>query len=102
MVALVTLSEAKRHLGYSVSESDEDLDEAITLQMGAASDLVLDYITEGDDAWTAETVPSRVKSAILLVLGSLWRNRGDDEKAPNPITEAVDNLLYGLRDPSLA
>ncbi|WP_230961127.1 head-tail connector protein [Burkholderia cepacia] len=67
----------------------------------------MDYLKlkEVPDTWalehgdTASTVPGAVRSAVLLVLGTLYDDR---EGATSPLTPAVESLLMRLRDPAVA
>ncbi|ACL57572.1 head-tail connector protein [Methylobacterium nodulans] len=94
-MALVTLEAAKLHL--RIDGTDEDA--LVQDKIEAATDLVLDYLKTPEHGWTAETVPARVKAAILLALGVLYENR---EGQVDPLTDAVRSLLHRLRDPAIA
>lgn len=99
MTALVTMARARAHLRMVGATQDEEL----AAKMEEASAIVLDYVTtEGKDAWTAESVPGVVSSAVLLVLGALWSGRAGAEDAPEPLSDPVRNLLRRHRDPALA
>lgn len=103
MVALVTLEEALVHLGYgAAADADEELAAAVEADAETASDLIVAYVREPDENWTDANLPARIKSAILVTLTNVWAARTDPANAPPPITETVDHLLYGLRDPALA
>ncbi len=93
MVALVTLAEAKAHL--RVLNTDHDTD--ITMKMGQASDIIIDYIKTPDHGWTDSTAPNLIKAAILLVLGTLF-----DEREGAGIPDGVKDILWRYRDPALA
>lgn len=99
MTALVTVDRAKLQLRIIGSA----LDGEIAKKIEEASAIVLDYVTtEGKESWTAENVPGVVSSAVLLVLGALWSGRAGAEDAPQPLSDAVRNLLRRHRDPALA
>lgn len=61
-----------------------------------ASLIVLRHVKREDDPWAEGEVPDDVRAAILIVARNLW----DEEE--QPLSEAVVNLLRGLRDPTLA
>jgi len=111
---LVTLAEAKKAAQIQTFDGDDDL----YLRLEVATELCLDYIDNRiDDAddewletilgWTVETVPRRVKGAILHTFVHLARFRGDDPGKDQP---ALDNslpplaraMLDRLRDPTVA
>jgi hypothetical protein len=106
-MALATLAVGKQHLRITVNEFDAE----ITRLLEQSSAIVLVYIgAEADDSWTADTDPATdqgfavAQSAVLEVLGNLWRHRGDaDEAVPGPLTDRVKSILYaaGLRVPSI-
>ena len=101
-MAIVTLSQAKSHL----REDSNDRDADITLKLAAAEAAVREYITEDEDDWGTAGPPATVQAAVLLMLGDLDANRGDQEQAQGPadgyLPKAVTNLLYRHRDPSMA
>lgn len=96
MTDLVTLDEAKFHLRIDDTFSDVDLAEKIT----QASDIVVDYVgtTAADGStpanWTQTTVPPRAKTAVLLVLGTLFASR---EGFDDPLSVGAVCLLTRLR-----
>ena len=93
MVALVTLAEAKDHL--RVTGDDDDAD--ITLKVGMATDIVIDYIEKPAHGWDATTAPPLIKAAILLVLSPLY-----DDSEGDPLSDPVRRILHRQRDPALA
>lgn len=111
MTSLVTLVDAKAHLRVT-----HDLEDALIADKAVqATDACLDYLKLLliPPDWTTETVPPRVKAAILLQLEDLYANRGADGTGPTPTAGAdrqadgylsprVTALLYRLRDPALA
>ena len=55
------------------------------------------------EAWTDLTVPSRVQAAVMMVLGHLWRFRGDEDMGIDAaLWESIDRVLMRDRDPALA
>ena len=116
LVELVSLDEAKGHLKLPLDNTSEDDD--LTLKLQIAHELVMDYLTqrlededdEGDweatvDAWTSETVPKRVKGAILFECGRLYRQRGDDDEGQvgAPLLSAFSRVLLDrFRDPAIS
>lgn len=113
-MSLVKLAEAKQRqkLPADVTDNDADLQRILD----EAEAIVLDYVSQRRDdndawaaivdAWTAETVPLQVRSAILIQFGELYRFRGDDEQEPRPdygmLNTRVTALLHRLRDPAIS
>lgn len=97
-VPLITLAQAKAQLVIE----DDDRDSEILLKAEEATDIVVDYLKKPDHGWTDRTVPGRVRLAILMVLTSIFFNRGDDAAAADPISKAVVDVLARTRDPTLA
>ncbi|MUV20859.1 phage gp6-like head-tail connector protein [Burkholderia thailandensis] len=96
MSDLITLAQAKAQLRITDTDSDGELASLVS----AASDIVVGYLkTVEAAAYTADTVPPRVRTAVLLVLASLYEDR---EGANDPIGPAVQSLLMRDRDPALA
>ncbi len=95
MVDLVALPELKTRLGFDFAHDDA----ALTLILVEAQDHVLKYVAAADDAWTAQTVPARIKSAIILVSARLYANRDDDGEI---LTSSVKSLLRRDRKPVVA
>lgn len=117
MTALITIQQANDHLrldlegdGSSPESFDSDIRTAeVKLKMEQATDVVLDYLKVGQDSpplWDEDTVPPRVRAAILLVLTSLYDDKAAGEMltglAGNDLANPVVALLYRLRDPALA
>lgn len=100
MAMLVTLPHAKRQLDIS-SEVDDVL---VVSKIRTASDIILDYLTDDlpATAWTFETVPLRVQSAVLVMLTHLWEHRGDDMAPDEAVWQAVDRVLARTRTPVIA
>lgn len=104
---LVTLLMAKRHLAV---EHDAD-DRAIYEKVLQASTLIADYVKADplEEGWLDElgepiAVPPAVEAAVLLALGALYENRDGSTglNVPQPMSQAVKDLLVGQRDPSMA
>lgn len=95
MAALVTLDEVKNRLRIDFNDDDVDV-----LSMAEeATDIVIGYIKQPDHEWTLETVPFRIKAAILLVVSRLYEDRSGSEEV---LTDAVKRILHRDRDPALA
>ncbi len=110
MADAITLQEAKDHLRITSLAEDGDVYD----KLQAATQVVIDYLTRraGDAwndemaAWTAETMPKSVRAAILVQLGDLYKNRGDEldsrTAGPTGLSPTVMALLMRYRDPGLA
>lgn len=102
---LVTLAEVKAHLRYGDEADSTDLASKIE----QASNIVLDYLKLSSipDAWTESgtgsptevIIPPLVKSATLMVVGALDKDRIGEM---DPLSPAVCNILRRFRDPALA
>jgi len=99
-MAYVTLVQAKAHLYKTTNEADAD----ITLKIDQASGIVADYLKgRADSSWSDTTnTPGPVQAATLLVLGHLYKHRGDDMAKDAELWEAIARLLMRFRDPALA
>lgn len=82
---------------------DGDYDEDDVTRMTAeGTRIVLGYLKPQpmgsalDRGWTIDTVPEHVQTAILLVIRAIY----DGE--PNPLSQAVLDILHRDRDPALA
>jgi len=110
MEELVTLETAKKHQRVTHSHEDDDL----RMKLRQAQDIIIDYLDESRstewaaemDAWTEDTVPERVRGAILLQFAELVRFRGDDIDAPprerGCLSPAIMAYLNRTRRPVLA
>lgn len=103
-MGLVTLDTAKEHL-----HPPGDVDDArIERLIEEATGFVLDYIKAAPDAYQsssgepADDVPPQVRSAVLLVLGSLYDNADGQNPDKDPLSPAVISLLRSKRTPTLA
>ncbi len=83
-MALITLTQAKRHLRITYSDEDD----AILEKADHASAIVRDYLNRDDLEWTeasnGETpvmsdAPFEVQAAVLMMLDVLWDARGGDD-----------------------
>lgn len=93
---LVTLDQAKAQLRIDDTYSDVELAQMVT----AASVLIVGYLkTATAAAWTVDTVPPHVQTAVLLVIATLYQDR---EGVTDPIGVAVASILRRDRDPALA
>lgn len=113
---LITVAQAAAHLRLDLETdggSPETIIDArlpdVQMKMAQATDAVLDYLkieSTSPPKWTEETVPDRVRAAILLTLGSLYDDRDDGKLiaglAGSDLSNPIVALLYRLRDPTLA
>lgn len=100
MAVLVTLDEARTHLGILVAGA---YDARIDATRAAASALVVDYLgARADPAWTELTVPRHVHQGVLYAVAHLWEHRGDDMSLDQVFWEALGRILRRSRDPSVA
>jgi len=92
---LVTLDQAKAQLRITDTDSDTELAAMVT----SASAIIVGYLkTDTAAAYTVDTVPAHVRTAVLLVLASLYEDR---EGANDPVGLAVQSILMRDRDPAL-
>jgi hypothetical protein len=115
MVALVTEIEAVRQLRLNPAAiSSEELAD-VMFKADQASAIVVDYLKlpfeDGPQVnplifpppvgptWTAETTPTLVKAAILIILTSLYDGRTADDPL---LSDQITSILWRMRDPSLA
>jgi hypothetical protein len=96
IASLLSLDQAKSQLRITDTDSDTELPGMIA----AASAIVVSYLkTPTAAAYTIDTVPPHVQTAVLLVLASLYEDREGDN---DPIGPAVQSILARDRDPALA
>ncbi len=101
MATLASLNEAKTHLRIPLSDTNRDAD--VQAKLDEANGTILDYLgTDADDTWDTDTVPGPVKASILIMLGNLYENRGDDMKADENAWAAVYRYCTRLRTSALA
>lgn len=99
MAALVTLERAKQQLKEVDSARDAEIESLIEESSAA----ILDYIgPNADPTWTAATVPAEIRKAVLLDIAAADMGRQGDAKEPQPLSDAVKNVLRRWRDPVLA
>lgn len=89
---LVTLEQVRGRLRIDGVADQSDVE----LLMMEGSDIVCGYLKLENVPWTADNVPPRVRTAVLLVIQALY----DGEK--DPISQAVIDILHRDRDPALA
>lgn len=118
MADLATLQHAKTHLRLT-GTTEHDLD--IRLKIEEATAMVVswlkNYIGDTDeraaryaviDAWTVDSAPIEVRSAVLRLIGHLFYLRGGDDPKISPklmngdLPEDVTMFLKRLRDPAIA
>ena len=92
MTPLVTLDNVRDRLRIDATDDETD----VTRIMAEATDIVVGYLKIQLLTWTVETVPERVRTAILLVCKAIY----DGEDAV--ISQAVIDVLHRDRDPALA
>lgn len=118
---LVTLQQARDHLRADTDADDADLE----LKIEAASAAVIDYLAEfvpvdsqgdvlidsqGDFIGVAERSMKRIKSAVLLTVAYLYRERDGSQEHAVPtqwgygysLPQGATALLYSLRKPTVA
>ena len=99
MTMLVTLERAKWHL----RETDSARDAEIEAMIEEASAAIIDYLEHrANPDWTPETVPPEIRKAVLLELAAADMGRDGEKDGPQPLSDAVKNLLRRWRDPVLA
>lgn len=98
MSTLVSTDAARRHLQLTETDmSDPDIAAKVADDAETATGIVLRHIKQEDTDWTAETVPFDVKAAILLTLGTIYRDREN-----GGLPDAATALLETRRRPTLA
>lgn len=106
-MALVTYGEAIRHLQQQGVLDGSPSDEDVMLKLEQASAIVAVHLKRPGE-WSIGSIAADdpefaiVQAAILKVLGNLYRFRGDDDAAPEPMSPDVKMMLDPLRDPTLA
>lgn len=113
---LITIDEANDQLrldlesdGSSPPDYSDDIrfpevERMMAAATGAVEDYIASYIIRAAPAWNAETVPSPIKHATLMVLAWFWEHRGDEEKVNSEgyLSFTVKALLHRYRDPVCA
>jgi hypothetical protein len=89
---LVTLEQVKARLRIDAIDDQADVED----MMLEGTDIVLGYLKLKTVPWSVDTVPARIRTAILLVIRALY----DGEE--NPLSQAVLDVLHRDRDPALA
>lgn len=105
MARLLTLDVAKEHLKPPGDIDDTRIQRLII----EASEIVLDYLKlpfdsyqNSDGTVNDSILPGAVRSATLLVLGSLYDNADGQNPDKQALSEAVKSLLHSRRVPTLA
>jgi hypothetical protein len=101
---LVTIQTAKDHLQIPTMPIGDPDEADLQLKLDQAEAIILDFLAErADPLWVSpETAPKDVTAAILLMLGRLYRHRGDLEEADADLWLAIDRLLHRRRDQGFA
>lgn len=111
MVDLITVQQANDHLRLDMESddgsppdfSDDERFDEVTRKIAEATDIIVSYLKKPAHSWTDQTVPPRVRAAILLALSAIWEDRegtGDgDYLRPDG---AIARLLVRDRDPAIA
>jgi len=107
---LVTLAQAKDHLGITTATPDPAGGDAdVQLKLDQAEAGILERCSATTHwapiaaAWTAGTVPLLVQAAILTLLAHLVEHRGDDMTNVEPAAwAAIDRLIALNKDPVIA
>ena len=100
MTALISTAAARIQLRLTESELENaDVAADLAQKVEDATGIVIDYIKNPGHGWTEQTVPSPVRTAILLVLTTIYEYRGGEV---DPISPSVKSLLDRLRDRTLA
>jgi len=103
--ALVTLTQAKAHLRITMPDGDPG-DADLQLKLDQAEGVILNYLKgasgQAVDWVDPTTTPGPVSAAILLMLGRLYEQRGDDEENDERLWTAIDRLLARYHTPGIA
>lgn len=98
-MALITLTEAKAHLGL---DGFTDRDAAVTQKMEEASAIVLKHIKATEPVWTDATAPYDIKAAVKFVLYDLYYHPEGSNDDDAVLSRTVIDLLRSYRMPSIA
>lgn len=98
MIQLVTLNQAKSHLNETSSYFDQQID----MNIWGASAIMLDYLKV--DLGSPEqlpwpTVPYEIQAAVLLMVGTLFRQRETDADV---LSEPIKALVHRHRNMTMA
>ena len=103
MAMLVTLQQAKDHLQIPTMPVGDPDEADVQLKLDQAEAIIVDYLAgRVDPGWGAGTTPLQVTAAILLMLGGLYRHRGEVMESDPALWQAIDRLLTGIRYAALA
>lgn len=102
-MALITLDQAKGQIQITHDQDDTKIAE----KLNEASAIVLDYLKKPGNCWQdnsgrPRSVPYLIQSAVKLVTAALYENADGNENAPQPLSQAVKDILARHRDPALA
>src|SRR5262245_20922833 len=102
-MSLVTFDVAKRHLKVDHNDDDTEIEDILNRASGS----LLDYLKKPSDYWqdTAGApagVPEAIRAGVLLMIGAMYENREGDVRDPDPLSQAVKDLVHRHRDPALA
>lgn len=89
---LVTIEQVRGRLRIDGVADQADVE----LMMMEGTDIVCGYLKLEVVPWTADNVPPRVRTAILLVIQGIY------DGAEDPLSQAVIDILHRDRDPALA
>lgn len=98
-MALITLEDAKGHLGL---EGIDDRDAIVLQKIEEASAIVLTHVKAKPPFWTVDNVPPEARAAVKLVLYDLYYLPGGAGEPDSVLSPTVLNLLRAYRDPTLA
>lgn len=98
-MALITLAEAKAHLGL---EGFDDRDAMVTQKMEEASAIVLKHIKATEPVWDATSAPYDIKAAVKFVLYDLYYHPEGSNDDDAVLSRTVIDLLRSYRMPSIA
>jgi hypothetical protein len=101
---LVTIQQAKDHLQIPTMPVGDPDEADLQLKLDQAEAIILDYLADrADPTWVdPTTTPGPVTSAILLMLGGLYRHRGDVAATDEDLWAAVERVLRGRKYAALA
>lgn len=98
-MALITLTEAKAHLGL---DGINDRDPVVTQKIEEASAIVLTHIKATADQWTDQTAPADIKAATKFVLYDLYYHPEGSQTDDSVLSATVISILRHYRMPSIA
>lgn len=95
---LVTLELAKQDRVVT----DDEQDDFIVQKIIQASGIILDFLELPETSYQStngdpESVPPHIETAVLLCLGALMENREGNPNGPQPLSQAVRDVLHRAR-----